>query len=169
MLTFRQISNHCHTYENWAASRRNQQNDLCAQQRLISALASAQSDQSSLSACRKLWSLATYWAKIQAFFMRTEQRLWSDWFCHEVAQLFSVMSNCFPKPNFSIFTCLFEEINTWKLSDYFPWKFWHALLGFFYCNLGNSITSTGNGSEFQLQNGPGKIPDDWNTVNGIWP
>ena len=45
----------------WAASWQNQQNDLCTQQRLRSAWASAQSGQSSLSAWRKLWSLATHW------------------------------------------------------------------------------------------------------------
>ena len=35
---------------------------LCAQRRLRSAWASAQSDQSSLSAWRSIWSLATHWA-----------------------------------------------------------------------------------------------------------
>ena len=39
-----------------------QQNGMCAQRRLRSAWASAQSDQSSLSAGRKLGSLSTYWA-----------------------------------------------------------------------------------------------------------
>ena len=46
----------------WAASWQNQQNGMCAQRRLTSAWASAQSDQSSLSAWRKLGSLATHWA-----------------------------------------------------------------------------------------------------------
>ena len=46
----------------WTASWQNKQNDLCAQRRLRSALASAQSDQSWLSAWRKLRSLATHWA-----------------------------------------------------------------------------------------------------------
>ena len=46
---------------NWTAAWQNQQNDLCAQRRLRSALASAQSDQSSQSAWRNLGSLATYW------------------------------------------------------------------------------------------------------------
>ena len=46
----------------WAASWRNQQSGMCAQHRLRSAWASAQSDQSSLSAWRKLGSLATHWA-----------------------------------------------------------------------------------------------------------
>ena len=45
-----------------AASWQNQQNGMCAQRRLRSAWASAQSDQSSLSAWRKLGSLATHWA-----------------------------------------------------------------------------------------------------------
>ena len=42
----------------WAASWQNQQNGMCAQQRLSSAWAS----ESSLSPWRKLGSLATYWA-----------------------------------------------------------------------------------------------------------
>ena len=46
----------------WSTSWQNQQNDLCAQRRLRSALASAQSDQSSLSVWRNLASLATHWA-----------------------------------------------------------------------------------------------------------
>ena len=49
----------------WAASWQNQQNDKCAQRRLRSAWAftQSQSDQSSLSAWRKLGSLATHWAR----------------------------------------------------------------------------------------------------------
>ena len=46
----------------WAASEQNQQNGTCAQRRLRSTWASAQSDQSSLSAWRKLGPLATHWA-----------------------------------------------------------------------------------------------------------
>ena len=46
----------------WAASWQNQQNGMCAQWRLRSAWASAQCDQSSLSAWRKLGPLATHWA-----------------------------------------------------------------------------------------------------------
>ena len=46
----------------WAIARQNQQNDLCAQWRLESAWASTQSYQSSLSAWKKLGSLATHWA-----------------------------------------------------------------------------------------------------------
>ena len=49
-------------YLKWAAAWQNQQNYLCAQRRLRSALASAQFDQSSLSAWRKLGSLAIHWA-----------------------------------------------------------------------------------------------------------
>ena len=45
----------------WATSWQNQQNGKCAQQRLRSAWASTQSGQSSLSAWRKLESLATHW------------------------------------------------------------------------------------------------------------
>ena len=44
----------------WAASRQNQQNCMCALRRLRSAWASALSDQSSLSAWRKLESLAAH-------------------------------------------------------------------------------------------------------------
>ena len=46
----------------WATSWQNQQSGKCAQRWLRSAWASAQSDQSSLSAWRKLGSLATHWA-----------------------------------------------------------------------------------------------------------
>ena len=46
----------------WAASWLNQQNGMCIQWRLRSTWASAQSDQSSLSAWRKLGSFATHWA-----------------------------------------------------------------------------------------------------------
>ena len=46
--------------EIWAAAWQNQQNDLCAQQRLRSAWASTQSDQSSLSAWRNTGPLTTY-------------------------------------------------------------------------------------------------------------
>ena len=45
----------------WAASWQNQQNSMCAQWRLWSAWASAQSDQSSVPGWRKLGSLATHW------------------------------------------------------------------------------------------------------------
>ena len=44
------------------ASWQNQRNGMCAQRRLGSAWESTQSEQSSLSAWRKLGSLATYWA-----------------------------------------------------------------------------------------------------------
>ena len=44
----------------WATAWQNQQNDLCTQRRLRSAWASAQSDQSSLSAWGKFSSLATH-------------------------------------------------------------------------------------------------------------
>ena len=46
----------------WAVTWQTQQNGMCAQQKLRSAWASAQSDQSSLSAWRKLESLVTHWA-----------------------------------------------------------------------------------------------------------
>ena len=50
----------------WAATWQNQQNDMCAQRRLRSAWASAQSDQSSLIAWRKPGLLATHWAHSEA-------------------------------------------------------------------------------------------------------
>ena len=46
----------------WAATWQNQQTGMCAQQRLRSAWASPQSDQSQLSTWRKLGSLANHWA-----------------------------------------------------------------------------------------------------------
>ena len=54
----------------WAATWQNQQNDMCAQRRLRSTWASAQSDQSSLYAWRKLGSLATH---------RAHSEDWSEW------------------------------------------------------------------------------------------
>ena len=47
---------------NWVAAWQNQQNYLCVHRRLISAWASAQTDQSLLSAWRNFGSLATHWA-----------------------------------------------------------------------------------------------------------
>ena len=55
----------------WAAARQNQQNGMCAYRRLRSALASAQSDQSSLSAWTKPWVLS--------YPLNAQQRLWSVW------------------------------------------------------------------------------------------
>ena len=52
----------------WATSRQNQQNDLCAQRRLGSSWASAQSDQS-------LHSALLGYLSIQCFFMRTAKTL----------------------------------------------------------------------------------------------
>ena len=45
----------------WACARQNQKNDMCTKRRLRSAWASAQSDQSSLSAWRKVGSIAIFW------------------------------------------------------------------------------------------------------------
>ena len=53
-----------------ASTWQNLQNGMCTQQRLRSASASAHSDQSSLSAWRKLGSLATNWEHSED---------WSDW------------------------------------------------------------------------------------------
>ena len=61
LLTLIYIQGYLGHKHNWAASWQNQQNGLCAQRRLRSAWAS-ESDQSSLSAWRKLWFLATHWA-----------------------------------------------------------------------------------------------------------
>ena len=67
----------------WAASWQKQQNGMCAQWWLRSAWASAQSDQFSLPAWRKLGSLATYWAHSedsdQTGRMPRLIWLWSDW------------------------------------------------------------------------------------------
>ena len=63
---------------------------LCAKRRLRSAWASAQSDQSSLSVCRKLGSIATHSAH-KGDSAQTG-RIWSRsfyWFCHEAALFFS--------------------------------------------------------------------------------
>ena len=54
----------------WAASWQNQQNGICAQRRLRSAWASAQSDQSSLSA---------WWSLVLSYPLSAQRRLWSDW------------------------------------------------------------------------------------------
>ena len=72
-LTFKifHASAKCHKESILVASWQNQGNGMCAQRRLKSAWASSQSDQSSLSAWRKLGSLATHWAH--------SQKLWSDW------------------------------------------------------------------------------------------
>ena len=71
----------------WAASWQNQQNDLCAKQRLRSAWASAQSDQS--LRCQYEESLGP-WLPIDC----TASLRWAHmpfcWFCHEAAQIMSV-------------------------------------------------------------------------------
>ena len=78
----------------WATSWQNQQNGMCAQRRLRSAWASAQSDQSSLSAWRKLGSLATLWAYSEDSDQPGRCPGWSEsslgaksfcWFCHEAS------------------------------------------------------------------------------------
>ena len=55
---------------------------VCAQRRLRSAWASAQSDQSSLSAWRNLGSLATHWAHSE-----DSDQTGFCWFCHVVAHI----------------------------------------------------------------------------------
>ena len=60
------------TDNKWARTWQNVQSSMCAQWRLRSAWASAQADQSLLSAWRKHGSLATIWAHMQ-------WRLWWDW------------------------------------------------------------------------------------------
>ena len=87
------IANHSWKHT-WATSWQNQHNGMCAQQTLISLGICPVWSESSLSAWRKLGSLATHWA---------HSELWSDWvdaqadlslcwvhmpfcwFCHEVA------------------------------------------------------------------------------------
>ena len=79
----------------WATSWQNQQNDMCVQWRLRSAWASTQSDQSSLSAWRKLGSLATHWAHSEDSDLTGRMpRLMSSlgarsfcWFCREAVYL----------------------------------------------------------------------------------
>ena len=80
----------------WAATRQNQQSGMCAQRRIGSAWASAQSDQSLLSAWRKPGSLATYcvhsedwsdWAHAPADPSLRWAHMPLCWFCHKVAQM----------------------------------------------------------------------------------
>ena len=80
----------------WAASWQNQQNGMCAQQTLSSAWASAQSDQSSLSAWWKPGPLATHWVhsedsdqtgKMPRLTWVFAGRTSVCWFCHEAAQI----------------------------------------------------------------------------------
>ena len=82
----------------------NQQNGMCAQRRLRSAFASAQSDQSSVSAWRKLGSLATHWAHSEDWSDWTDAQAdlslrWAHmpfcWFCHEAA-------------HFLLYSCLYQ-------------------------------------------------------------
>ena len=54
----------------WAASWQSQQNDLCAQQRLRSTGASAQSDQ---------YSLCAQWVAKDPSFLHADSKDWSDW------------------------------------------------------------------------------------------
>ena len=83
---------------NWAATWQNQQNGMCAQWRQISLGIRPVWSESSLSAWRKLGSLATHWAQA-----KTLRRCpgWSEsslgaqsfyWFCHEAAQLLHVQT-----------------------------------------------------------------------------
>ena len=86
----------------WAASWQNQQNGMCAQRRLRSAWASAQSDQSlrcprmkkawvlsyPLSAQRRLWS---DWADAQADLTLWWAHMPLCWFCHEVVQIIAIL------------------------------------------------------------------------------
>ena len=83
----------------WAAAWQNQQNDLCAQQRLRSAWASAQPDQSSLSAWRSIGSWASHSAYSEDSDQtgRTPMLIWVRWrTCHFIGfvmlRLFSLFS-----------------------------------------------------------------------------
>ena len=84
------------TWDKWAASWQNQQNGMWAHRRLRSAWEYAQSDQSSLSAWRKLVSLATHWVHsidwtdwvdAQADLSLRWVHTSLSWFCHVVAQM----------------------------------------------------------------------------------
>ena len=81
----------------WAAPGQNQQNDICAQRRLRSAWATAQSDQGLLSSWRSLRPLAILrvhsedwldWADAQADpSLRWAHRPYC-WFCHAAARIY---------------------------------------------------------------------------------
>ena len=76
-----------------ATSWQNQQNDMCSYQRLRSPWASAQSDQSLLSAWRKWGSLATHW---WVFARRTVILLvlsWGGWYWVLPLCLWSISKN----------------------------------------------------------------------------
>ena len=94
----------------WAASWQNQQNGMCTQRRLRSAWASAQSDQSLLSAWRKLGSLATHW--MHSDDAQADQSLrWAQrsfcWFCHEAAEIIMMFFNVYLKcQNKDMTTCI---------------------------------------------------------------
>ena len=74
----------------WAVTRQNQQYELCAQQRLGSVWASAQSDQSSLSAWRNIGPLTTYWANAQADLSLRWAHMSFCCFCHAVAHMLNL-------------------------------------------------------------------------------
>ena len=64
----------------WAVSWQYQQNDMCAQRRLRSALASAQSDQS--LRFRPVWTVFAVRMKkpwVLIYPLRAKRRLWSEW------------------------------------------------------------------------------------------
>ena len=82
--------------DRWAASWQNQQNGMCAQRRLRSAWASAQSDQSFAVRMKKAWVLSyplsakrkvlSDWADAQADLSLRWAHRQLCWFCHEAAQ-----------------------------------------------------------------------------------
>ena len=87
--------------EIWAEAQQYQQNDMCVQWRLRSAWASARSDQSSLSAWRRLgylafrwsnilWRLRSDWANVQADLSLRWAHMSFCWFCCAVAHYYSL-------------------------------------------------------------------------------
>ena len=133
----------------WAAAQQNQQNDLCTQQRLRSAWAFTQSDQSSLSEWRSIGSLAT---------QKAHSKDWSDWvgwmlrliclccahrsfcwFSHAVAQICGqklVVSAKYIFNTFKACTCRSAYSRDFNLSGFSKWKLrkkkFHLSLQFYF-------------------------------------
>ena len=80
-----------------AASWQNQQNDLCAQRKLRSAWASAQSDQRLCCPCEETWALN--------YLLSAQWRLWSDW-----ADAQADLSLCWEHMSFCWFCCAAAHI-----------------------------------------------------------
>ena len=107
----------------WAASWQNQQSGMCAQQRLRSAWASAQSDQS---------SLCTQWVAKDPSFLhaQSDQSLRCPhmpfcWFCHEEVHLESLWIKHFVDLYriMWMYSEFFSKSFYWKTSHKSNWKF----------------------------------------------